>query len=221
MKASRNSQHRRKPARRKPRIKFYIFAEGKNTEKDYLKCLEAKLGLRGPLVEYFGALGVPKTVATEAIKFARNQSLADNTGRRRRKLDSYEENDEVWAVFDRDEHPAFKEAIQNCRDAGVSFAYSDPCFELWLLLHLISYDAPCDRGSAQRDLKIKLDKYDPKSGKTADFEPLVEHLETAESRAEHQRNDRRKEGNEDGNPSTNVYELTRKMKHAVSLAAGD
>ena len=166
------------------------------------------------MVEYNGPLGVPKTVTAKAIEFARDRGLAKAHGRRRKRLDSYEENDEVWAVFDRDEHHAFKEAIEDCRGAGIPYAYSDPCFELWLLLHLMPYNAPCHRHEVQKELKKRLDGYDPNSGKTANFKQLIGNLESAEDRAERQRDDRREEDREDGNPSTNVYELTRTMNDA-------
>ena len=214
MKTRRNQSQKRTSHNRRPRRRFYIFSEGKNTEKDYFKCLEIELGHRGTMIDYHGPLGVPKSVTEKAIEFARGRGLVKTKGRRRKKLDSYEENDEVWAVFDRDEHPAFKEAIEDCRGAGVPFAYSDPCFELWLLLHLLPYDAPCHRHKVQKELRRQLNGYDHNSGKTADFGPLIESLESAEDRAERQRDDRRKEGMEDGNPSTNVYELTRAIKHA-------
>ncbi len=214
MKTRRNHPPRRWPHKRPPRRKFHIFSEGKNTEKDYFKCLEAKLGRRGTMVEYHGPRGVPKSVSEQAIEFARDNGLVTTKGRRRKKLNSYEENDAVWAVFDRDDHPKFKEAIEDCRGAGIPFAYSDPCFELWLLLHLIQHDAPCHRHEVQKELERRLDGYDSDTGKTADFRPLIEHLESAEDRAERQRDKRREEGAEDGNPSTSVYELTRAIKHA-------
>ena len=172
------------------------------------------------MVKYRGPLGVPKTVAEKAIEFAHERGLAKTKVRRRKKLDSYEENDEVWAVFDRDDHPAYKEAIEDCRGAGIPFAYSDPCFELWLLLHLMSFDAPCHRHTIQKKLEKQLEGYDPDSGKTADFGPLIDILELAENRAERQRDSRREEGEEDGNPSTNVYELTRAMKLADNADGG-
>ncbi len=166
------------------------------------------------MVKYHGPLGVPKSVAKQAIEFARSNGFVKTNGRRVKKPDSYEEYDDVWAVFDRDEHPRFSEAKEDCRGAGVPFAYTDPCFELWLLLHLDSYDAPCDRHEVQKKLEQLLDGYDSDGGKTADFEPLIENLETAEKRAVRQRDNRRNEGAEDGNPSTNMYELTRAIQRA-------
>ena len=92
----------------------------------------------------YPAQGVPDTLATKAAELARKLGLLP--GRRKAK-NSFEENDEVWAVFDRDEHPNFDQAIDRCRRAGVRVARSNPCFELWLILHEKDYDRPDDRKS--------------------------------------------------------------------------
>ena len=57
------------------------------------------------------------------------------------------EVDEVWAVFDKDDldkHPKtrenFKRAFERAAANGIKTAYSNECFELWLLLHLTDVD---------------------------------------------------------------------------------
>jgi hypothetical protein len=45
-------------------------------------------------------------------------------------------------VFDRDQHPNVDALIRQAEDAGVSVAFSHPCFELWLLVHFRQYGAP-------------------------------------------------------------------------------
>jgi hypothetical protein len=42
--------------------------------------------------------------------------------------------DEVWCVFDVDDFE-IGSAVQRAGRAGLELAISDPCFELWLLLH--------------------------------------------------------------------------------------
>jgi len=208
---------KRKPAKRDAARYFHIYSEGENTERDYFKALELTLDPTKVRIKYNGPIGVPKTVASKAIDFAKDKGLIK--GRRGRKPDSYEEKDQVWAVFDRDEFPCYHDAKKMCEGAGVPFAYSDPCFELWLNLHFGPHDAPCSRHEAQSKTKGLLEGYDPKSGKTADFSAVIDQLPEAEDRAERQRTDRRDENNEDGNPSTNVYELTRRIR-AVSNENG-
>ena len=43
--------------------------------------------------------------------------------------------DEVWCIFDRDDHHRFDEATRVAKKAGIRTAISNPCFELWLILH--------------------------------------------------------------------------------------
>ena len=44
--------------------------------------------------------------------------------------------DEIWCVFDIDEHPNVPQAVEEARQVGVEVAVSNPCFELWLVLHI-------------------------------------------------------------------------------------
>lgn len=212
MKSRRKKGLKRKQASRVAVRFFYIFSEGEKTERDYFKALGDTLDSSKVRICYNGPIGVPKTVATKAIGFASEKGLIKS--RRRKKLDSYEELDQVWAVFDRDEFPCYHEAKQMCDGAGVPYAYSDPCFELWINLHFGEHDAPCTRHQAQDTTKKLIVEYDPKSGKTADFSFAIGELQKAEERAENQRQARTDEANRDGNPSTNMYELTRKLHSA-------
>jgi GT2 family glycosyltransferase len=49
--------------------------------------------------------------------------------------------DEFWVLLDTDHHfrdrnlPGTLQALQEARQAGLEVAVSNPCFELWLLLH--------------------------------------------------------------------------------------
>lgn len=210
MKSRSNRKLKRRAAIRSAKRYFFLFSEGEKTERDYFSALQSVLDPKDVRIEYTGSLGVPKTVATKAIEAARGKGLAK--GRRGKKLDSFEENDEVWAVFDRDEFDCYHEAKQMCVGAGISYAYSDPCFEMWLNLHFGDHEAPCTRHDAQAKSKELIEGYDPNTGKTGDFNAIVSNVEDAENRAERQRRNRKDEDNEDGNPSTNVYELTRKLR---------
>lgn len=212
MKSRGQKSLKRKQASRVAVRFFHIFSEGEKTERDYFKALGDTLDTSKVRISYNGPVGVPKTVARKAIDFAAENGFIKS--RRHKKLDSYEELDQVWAVFDRDEFPCYHEAKQMCDGAGVPYAYSDPCFELWINLHFGAYDAPCTSHQAQGTTKNLIAEYDPKSGKTADFSIFIGKLEEAEERAENQRQDRIDEANQDGNPSTNMYELTRKLHSA-------
>lgn len=58
--------------------------------------------------------------------------------------------DEVWCVFDRDAHNSVPQALNEARQGGIQVAFSDPCFELWLVLHAQPRSAPIDRHEANR-----------------------------------------------------------------------
>jgi len=210
---------KRKPASRAAVIYFHVFSEGEKTERDYFKAISAALDPSSVRISYNGPMGVPKTVAKKAIKFAKENGIGK--GRRGRKPNSFEENDQVWAVFDRDEFICYEDAKQMCAGSNVPFAYSDPCFELWINLHFGPHDAPTTRHEAQAKTKKLVAGYDPTSGKTADFSLIIDHLEAAEKRAETQRQSRIDEDNRDGNPSTNMYELTRALLKANKKTTTD
>ena len=155
------------------------------------------------------------TVAERAADYAKSNGRAQQSRKRR---DSFEEGDQVWAVFDRDEHPNFDHAVALCRSHGVGVARSDPCFELWLILHEGDYDQPCDRWRVQGELKRRRPEYDGDGAKTPDCGDLVRRVDKAEERAEAQLHRREEEGKPCGNPSTTVGRLTRAIREAHERA---
>ncbi len=160
-------------------------------------------------IEVERGVGVPKTVAQQAVKFAKSQGLAPRSGRKR---SSFEENDQVWAVFDRDEHPHFEDAVTLCEKHGVGVARSNPCFELWLILHAQDYNKPNDRHKLQAALKTLRPEYDPSGSKTLNCDELLTRVEAAEQRAAKQLQNRELDDCPYGNPSTTVGELTRAIR---------
>lgn len=199
------SSIRRRQSRREPKQRFFLFCEGKNTEPAYFDALKRTLTGTLITVETRKGVGVPMTIATEAVKFAKSEGL---TKTNRRKKNSFERNDEVWAVFDRDEHPNFDDAVSLCEANSVGVARSNPCFELWLILHERNYDRPDHRKDVQRALKNLLSEYDNHSRKIPDCNDLVTRVELAEERGKVLIERREEEGDPHGNPSTTVGILT-------------
>jgi hypothetical protein len=192
-----------------------VFCEGARTEPGYFTafmrtCRDALI-----LVETIAPAGVPYTLAQSAAQRARELCLSR---RSRKPLNSFEESDEVWAVFDRDEHPRHADAIRLCEDVGVKMGRSNPCFELWLILHIESFDRPDDRGGVQRHLRGLRSEYDPSQGKACNCTDLVARVEEAEVRAEAQLGRREAEGDPYGPPSTTVGHLTRAIRAAAQRA---
>jgi hypothetical protein len=166
----------------------------------------------GVIINLQPGIGVPFTVATEAAKLGGKIGLSKKT----RKRNSFEDRDQVWAVFDRDEHPRYEEAINLCRKAGVSVARSNPCFEVWLILHKDDFNRPDGRSVVQRELRRLCPEYDPDRGKCADCDKLMNLVEAAERRAAAQLRRRESEGAPFGSPSTTVHTLTIAIREAVT-----
>lgn len=188
-----------------PKPKIVIYSEGEKTERDYFE--EMRRAFRSVVldIEIIEGAGVPLTIAKEA---ARAAQLA----RRRDRRQSYASRDEFWAVFDRDEHPNVQEAISRCNDANVGVAFSDPCFELWLILHFQDFDRPDGRHDVQRHLETLCGDYDRAKRKTTDCGKLMELVVEAEQRAKRQLHRRKDEGVPPNRPFTTVYELTRRIR---------
>jgi len=194
-----------------PKKKFILFCEGKNTEPEYFAALRQTLNRTLVDVEAHPGVGVPLTIAKHATAELNRIKRAKNP---RNNIDSFVEEDEVWAVFDRDTHPKFDDAVKRCTSAGVGVATSDPCFELWLILHFQDYDAACNSRNAQAELKKVCKDYEPNGRKTANCHEFINAVEDAEVRAEKQLARRKKERSPFGNPSTTIFTLTRAIRNS-------
>lgn len=205
------TNHRRfEPLKRRvlfksPRARVTIYTEGRKTEVDYLNQLRLYLGALPFELVVVGGVGVPHTIADRLIAEV-------NIARRQNRSQSYAKTDEFWAVFDRDEHPQVGGAIARCASANIQVAFSNPCFEVWLILHFQDYDRAEHRTQTQQKLTELCTKYDQYKSKTAEFAEYMTHLDTAEHRAEVQLCRRNQEGQPPGPPFTTFYELTRRLK---------
>ena len=211
MEKRRASSIRRRGSRREPKAKFTLFCEGKKTEPEYFSAIKKEWTGALVSIDSRRGVGTPITIAQCALKFAKSQGLAKGS-RRRRNL--FEENDEVWVVFDRDEHERYEEAVNLCKSNGIGVARSNPCFEVWLILHERDYDRPDDRHQVQRELQRLRPEYDRSGAKTPDCEEMVGRVEDAEARGEVLRRRREGEMKPYGRPSTTVGNLTKAIREA-------
>lgn len=117
-----------------------VFVEGARTEEDYLLHWHRANRLRVNM-QIYPEHGTPKTLVDLAVREKRH---ADRAAKRGRPFD------EVWCVFDVDEHLDIDEATMKARANGVHLAVSNPCIELWFLLHFKDQTAWIDRRAAQR-----------------------------------------------------------------------
>ncbi len=190
---------RRRPPKRAPRRRLLILCEGKVTEPQYFK--EFKREYRSQLVdiEILRACGVPKTLVESAVE--RKKSAERQA---RKEKDPFVKYDEVWCVFDVDEHPNLKEALKQARDNKLNVALSNPCFELWILLHFQDQRQYRERGWMQTACRGHL----PDFSKVADYERLRANYAEAVKRAEQLLVWQKQQDRENGNPSTSVHRLT-------------
>ncbi len=209
---------KREKHKREPKQRFILFCEGEKTETEYFKAISRACSSTLISVIPHGGVGVPYTIATKAIQTAKDLGLAPKS---RRKKDSYEERDQVWAIFDRDDHPRFKEAVAECEKQNVGVGRSNPCFEYWLILHEQDFDRPEDRYAMQKLLAQLRPEYDPHGAKIPNCDDVVKRVEVAEQRAERGLRNRETGGDPYGNPSTTVGRLTSTIREADRLAARD
>lgn len=116
----------RRPHRpRERKIRFLIYCEGAETEPSYFRGLVRSL--RSSLVEIKigDRRGDPKGLV-ELAKAERDKAAVSA----RRERDDSLLYDEVWCVFDVDQHTRLREAIQQADACEIKLAVSNPCFEL-------------------------------------------------------------------------------------------
>ena len=186
--------------------RIVVVTEGAVTEPGYLRTFDRLHGDQSSArLVVIGGAGDPRAVVERAIDESKEL-----------KRDPLGSRDTVWAMFDRDEHPRFDEAKDMAHGNGVRLAVSNPCFELWGILHYQEYDAPLDRHECQRMLGELCPSYSNRKGKIFDDPEVIgSKYRDAVGRAEGSLTRRREEGNPEGNPSTTVHRLT---EHILSLS---
>ena len=180
-----------------------MYSEGKKTEPLYFKAYE--LAISSAVIEVVceRERGDPKRLLTLAEK-KRNEI----NGRAYQRLNG--SADKVWVAFDRDDHDDIPQVISQCGKLDIGVAYSNPCFEVWLILHKENYDRDEHRDLTQRKCEEVCDGYSKDSGKFPDFSKILNNVEAAEDRAEKLL----KRRSEDNSPSpfTTVHLLTQEMR---------
>lgn len=191
---------RRGSSQRQLSARLWVFCEGKNTEPEWLDGLNQRL--RGVLLEIIAepACGVPKTLVEKASAKAREI--------RKRGRRDMAARDEVWVVFDRDEHPHVPEALCQARDNGLGVVFSNACFELWPLLHLVDQSAPQGRAALQSRLRQLHPAYDHGRGARVAWEQLCPAYPDALHRALVNHSRALERGDRLDNPTTTAWLLT-------------
>jgi len=178
---------RRRAAVRQAYERLLIVCEGEKTEPQYLTeiCREMRLATAHVHVRQ-GTFG---TEPIQVVEFA--EHLFRN-GDRAKGIEAGA-FDRVFAVFDRDEHRSYHQALDKAaalngrlinderKKVPVQAIASVPCFELWLLLHFESIQAPLQRGEVYDRLRVHLGGYD--KGQPGHWVRTRDGLEIATQRA--------------------------------------
>lgn len=196
----RSSDLRRRRARRSPFPRFLIVCEGEKTEPGYFRHL--RISAKIPIDLHLEGPGKPKSLVEKAVELKREAEKRAHSQR-----DSTLLFDEVWCVFDIDEHPFVPEARQQAQDNQIFVAVSNPCFELWVLLHFEDQRKHIGRHAVQSRCRQHLPGYN----KDLPCDKLMPGREEALRRAEDLWKWQEGRGNVGGNPSTDVYRLVRKL----------
>ncbi|HEY6422549.1 MAG TPA: RloB family protein [Pseudonocardiaceae bacterium] len=143
---------------REPRLRLFVLCGGECTEPAYF--LGLKGYLRNPAVQV--KVKAKARAPEDLVRYAR--LIAPAVG---------DEFDEVWCVVDSDEFD-LEPAVALAAKLDVRLAVSNPCFELWLLLHHQDCTAPmCDARAVLRQLARQLPGYQKNGLRFADFETGV------------------------------------------------
>ena len=207
----RRRDRERRPARRAPFLEpkplILVVCEGEITEPSYLNGF--KKACQNPRVDIHIAPehGVPRTVV-EVAKTGKKEAekAAKNEG------DDNLKYDQVWAVFDVDEHPQIPDAMQMVRDNGIELAISNPSFELWLLLHFRDSPGMKGRKAIANLLKKHVKDYDKHVDYEGDYQ---DGYATAVARAKRLDEQAAADGEPGRNPTTGAYRLTESIRDAA------
>lgn len=194
----------RRGPRREPKHRILIVCEGEKTEPIYFKDLQHRFRNRLVHVEINDESGVPMTLVERAIALR-----AEAQHQARAQRDDNLLYDEVWCVCDVDEHPRLDEACELAKAQGIDVAVSNPCFELWAILHFRDQSASLHRKQAQQQAR---DLTSAREAKLIPFDKLHVGYAEAVRRATELQRIAGSTGELRRNPSTNVYQLTERIR---------
>ena len=196
----------RKEQIRKPKRTVIIVCEGKKTEVIYFNGF--KMRNSGVHIDAIhGKCTDPKNM----VDFA-EQRMNDKWS-----ID-FEEGDGVWCVFDVDENTnhALRNTFEHAKTKNIQIALSNPCFELWFLLHyklilsqILRYEALVELKKYIKDYKKNMDVY-----------PILKDKQTDAILNARKLNKIHEKQNIDlfireSNPSTQVFELVEFIQQLI------
>lgn len=203
---NRDRRSARRPAYRDPRPTILIVCEGQNTEPEYFTQFWKACKNPRVKVEPASEHGAPLTL----VRIARDLKRAAERNAKR-EGDENLKYDEVWCVFDIDEHPHVPEARLLAAEHEIRLAISNQSFELWLVLHHRENPGAQHRDDLRRILKQFVQEYDKHINFVKHF---MSGYPDAKRRAKAMCESARADSEAGRNPTTNVYELTHEIERS-------
>ncbi|HEY9674425.1 MAG TPA: RloB family protein [Waterburya sp.] len=147
----------RRPPRRDIVRKIVIACEGSKTEPGYFESIRKELRLQTLQIVVLRHQGqtdprsIIERVIEERQEMKRNQAWTDG--------------DSAWAVFDGDEHieqspTNWKSSIALAKKQKIQLAITNPCFELWYLIHFQDHFSQIPRNRVINLLEKHISNYD-------------------------------------------------------------
>lgn len=204
MARNRDSLQRRKPLRQ-PKPRFLIVCEGIVTEPRYFK--DVRHIERASSISRSNPAGHQRP-SSNGLLSGREKP----TARRESSRTTTKSTRKYGAYSTLDEHPLIPEARDQARANGIELAISNPCFELWALLHFQDQRAHIERGKVQHLCRRHMRNYE----KQLDYQILRPKYSDALKRAEDLEKWHDSRGTAGANPSTTVYRLVERIKAQTS-----
>ncbi len=122
------SKYQRKSQIRDPFKKIIIAMEGNTTEPNYFSAVKKKL----------------QASSLKIILLTRDEKNTNSAPihiieeiKNYKKKDSIDKNDELWLIIDKDRWPdsQLSTVAEECITSKYNLGLSNPCFEIWLILH--------------------------------------------------------------------------------------
>ncbi len=174
-----------------PRPRVLVCCEGDVTEPSYFNGLKRE-GHNNLLHVEVQPVGMtPKPLVDYAVDLKKEAET-----KARREKDDNLKYDEVWCVFDVDAHEHVPDAKQKAGAHKINLAISNPCFELWLLLHFQDQRAHIERHHVQSACGDHMPRY----VKEVPFELVFPHHQEAVDRAVALDNWQHEQGRPGGKP---------------------
>ena len=202
---SRSPSIARQVGRQQVKKTIVVVCEGTKTEPQYIDALAAEPDVRDVAAVHIRQEGadegaVPLTLVKRAIQI---QVRAEKESG---------EVDEVWCIFDVEwptNHPHLREAVSLANEHGIHLAISNPCFELWLILHF----EQCGRFLDNDEARHRRKALDSKPNKRIDPKVYMENRALATERAAwlDQKHERDRTDFPDNNPSSGMHKLIKSV----------